>query len=373
MENLIEFSEEQSLLLDTAMDFCSTHSPMGKVRSQIDEARGFDADQWNAMVELGWLSIIIPESHGGIGLGMADVVPIIECMGRQLMGSPFLATTLASHALIQGGTTDQKNEWLTKISGGAIVTVALQEESGDWNLQNLSAKATRTGDNITLSGKKTFVLDALEAELIIASVDLDGEAALLCLETNKIPGAQIIREDVIDETRRCFEISLDGITVPVTALFETNCLDSIEQAALLLLSAEMAGGIAGTLNIIIEYLNTRKQFDRLIGSYQALKHPTVDILLGLEACRSHVYHAATAFDHGSAKEREVALRMAKASASEHFAFAGDRAVQFHGGFGFTYECDAQLYLRRALWSQYQYGDEKYHRLKLAPLLLDEPS
>ena len=169
--------------------------------------------------------------------------------------------------------------------------------------------------------------------------------------------------------------TLDGIEVPKNNLLATADFSTLENAALLLLSAEMAGGLAGVLNVIVDYLNTRKQFDRLIGSYQALKHPAAEILLSLEAARSHVYHAATLSNSGSdsfesTQKLEIALRMAKAHSSEAFAYAGDRAVQFHGGFGFTYECDAQLYLRRALWSQYQYGDERYHRQKLAPLLID---
>ena len=121
----------------------------------------------------------------------------------------------------------------------------------------------------------------------------------------------------------------------------------------------------GLLPVIVEYLNTRKAFDRLIGSYQALKHPTVDILMSLEAARSHLYHASTLFAQEKMDDFESAIRMAKSHGSEAFAFAGDRAVQFHGGFGFTYECDAQLFLRRALWCQYQFGDEKYHRQLLA--------
>ncbi|HIG44310.1 MAG: acyl-CoA dehydrogenase family protein [bacterium] len=370
MTKTIEFSEEQIMLLDTAMDFCRTQSPISKVRAQLDVANGFDTDQWRAMVDLGWLGVAIPESHGGIGLGMADVVPIVECMGRQLMGSPFFASTLAGQALVHGGTEAQKSTWLPRIAAGTIVTLALQEESGDWDLRNLTATATQDGDQVTLSGKKTFVMDATVADLIIASVSLDGNAVLVCIESGMIPENQIVREVVIDETRRCYEVSLDGITVPVSAMFAHQCFGEIENAALLILSAEMAGGIAGVLNTILEYLNTRKQFDRLIGSYQALKHPAVDILLGLEATRSHVYHAATVYDEGDGKELEISLKMAKAAASEHFAFAGDRAIQFHGGFGFTFECDAQLYLRRALWSQYQYGDEKYHRQHLASLLLD---
>ena len=118
----------------------------------------------------------------------------------------------------------------------------------------------------------------------------------------------------------------------------------------------------------MDYLNTRTQFGRKIGSYQALKHPTVDILMALERGRSLVYHAASLIDAGEAAA--VALRMAKAHCAEAYVFAGDRAIQFHGGFGFTYECDAQLYLRRALWLQTQFGDAPHHRAHLEGALLD---
>jgi|TARA_B110000211_G_C14086847_1_gene557066 acyl-CoA dehydrogenase len=370
VNSLIEFSEEQSMLLDTAMDFCNSRSPLDKVRTLISTEKGFEVEEWNAMVELGWLGITIPEQNGGLGLSMSNVVPIVESMGRQLMSSPFLATTLASHALIHGGTQAQQNEWLPKIATGTVASLALQEEEGDWDLSNLTVVGSSNNDSIVLTGKKTFVLDAAVAELLIVSVSLQGEPALVCVPIDAIPSEQIQRETVIDETRRCYEVNLDGVSVPKSAVMANACFDAIQHASLLLLSAEMAGGLASTLNTIVEYLNTRKQFDRLIGSYQALKHPAADILLGLESVRSHVYHAATIFDSDDKPAIDAALHMAKASASEQFAFAGDRAVQFHGGFGFTYDCNAQLFLRRALWSQYQFGDEKYHRQALAPLLLD---
>ena len=158
--------------------------------------------------------------------------------------------------------------------------------------------------------------------------------------------------------------------MPVDQLLEGSDFQAIEFASLLLLSAEITGGLVGSIHTIVEYLNTRRAFDKVIGSYQALKHPTVKILLDLEASRSHLYHAATVLADDNAGEAEIALRMAKAHGSAAFAFAGDRAVQFHGGFGFTYECDAQLYLRRALWCQYQFGDEAYHLQLLEPILLD---
>jgi acyl-CoA dehydrogenase len=306
-------------------------------------------------------------------------VPIVESMGRFLMGSPFLGTTLAAQALVANGTDSQKSEWLPAIASGSIASLALSEEDGSWELSEVSAKGAGAGDKISLSGKKTFVLDAVLADIIVTSINYEGRSVLVLIEKATIPDGNIQREIVIDETRRSYQLTLDGIQVPKDNLLGTADFSTLENAALLLLSAEMAGGLAGVLNVIVDYLNTRKQFDRLIGSYQALKHPAAEILLSLEAARSHVYHAATLANlrsnlrsnsGESGQKLEIALRMAKAHSSEAFAHAGDRAVQFHGGFGFTYECDAQLYLRRALWSQYQYGDERYHRQKLAPLLID---
>ena len=206
---------------------------------------------------------------------------------------------------------------------------------------------------------------------MVVSVMLDGAARLVLIQADQIPPGALTREVVIDETRRSYTLQLDGISVPQRQLLDGADFAALEQAAMLLLVAEMSGGLAGVLHVIIDYLTTRKQFDEYIGSYQSLKHPSVQILLSLEACRSHLYHAATVMAAGDTNAAEEAVRMAKAQGSEAFAFAGDRAVQFHGGFGFTYECDAQLYLRRALWCQYQFGDTAYHRELLAPLLLDE--
>ncbi|MBF67627.1 MAG: acyl-CoA dehydrogenase [Gammaproteobacteria bacterium] len=358
------------MLLETAMDFCTNRSPIAAVRERIEEEKGFDPAEWQEMAELGWLGIAVPEAYGGLGLGLGSVVPVVESMGRALLGSPFFATTLAAQALTDGGSEEQKQTWLPKLATGMVGTVALIEEDGDWDLSNVSAEAHEDGGNLILAGTKTFVLDAATADVMIVSVRVNGEVKLLLVEQDDIDAANVLRDVVIDETRRSYTVTLDGIQVSPDNVLESACLEEVQNAALLLLAAEIAGGAAGCLKVVVEYLNTRKQFDKLIGSYQALKHPTVDILLGMEAARSHLYHAATVIDGDDARSIEIALRMAKAHGSRAFAFAGDRAVQFHGGFGFTYECDAQLFLRRALWCQYQFGDERYHRQRLAPLLLD---
>lgn len=368
----IEFSEEQAMMLDTATAFCGEKSPVAKVRTLLETDAGFDTDIWSEMAGLGWQGLAIPEEFGGSGLGLAELVPIIEPMGRHLMASPLVPTTLAAQALITAGTPEQKQRWLPLISeGSAIGTLGLNESHGDWDLTNLICEANMAGGQITLTGEKYFVADAAVADFILVSVNFDGNPALVLLDRSAIEQGSLTREVIIDETRRCYRLDLNDIKLAASCLLDVEktkaCLDLIAGASWLLLSAEIAGGIAGVMDVMIEYLTTRKQFGRYIGSYQALKHPMAEILCQYEYSRSQLYYAASIF--GTDQDAEIALRMAKAQGSDTFAHASDRAIQFHGGFGFTYECDAQLYLRRASWCQYQYGDAQHHRKKLADLLL----
>jgi acyl-CoA dehydrogenase len=370
MNEAIEFTEEQGMLLETAADFCRNHSPIDGVRERLD-ATEIDSATWKEISELGWLGINVPAEYGGLELGLASVVPVIESMGRNLMASPYSGTIVAIEALVSSGSDAQKLAWLPNIVEGLIATMALSEPDGSWALDQIESQGVVADDKISLSGTKCFVTDADCTGLIVASVLVDGEVKLVLLEGSNIPVESIVREVVIDQTRRSFQLNLNGIEVPLSQLMPLCDLKAIELASMLMICAEISGGLVGVLHAIVEYLNTRKAFDRYIGSYQSLKHPAVDILLQLEGMRSHLYHAATEHANQNTKAAEIALRIAKAHGSEAFAFAGDRAVQFHGGFGFTFECDAQLYLRRALWCQYQFGDEKHQRQLLAPLLLDE--
>lgn len=364
------YSEEQIELLDVATTFCRDKSPIEKVRKLMDSDLGYDAGIWSEIAALGWTAIAIPEANGGVGLTLAEVVPVVEQMGRHLMASPFVASTLAAQALIAGGTEAQQAAWLPKLAEGAVGTLALSEAHGDWDLTNITATAKTDGDALLLSGEKLFVLWAETAEAVIASVLLDGKPALILLTAAEIAG-RLRREAIIDETKRSFALSLDGISVPKSALLDISrtvqTLAHIEQAAALLQSAEMCGGSQSVIDYTISYLQTRKQFGKLIGEYQALKHPTVDAYVDYEKARSHLYSAAHSFsDQGVG---EIAVRMAKAAADGVYSFAADRAIQFHGGFGFTHDCDAGLHRRAAIFHASQFGDAAWQRAKLAPLLL----
>lgn len=369
-------TESQLDLLRVAEDFARAKSPMATVRALMESESGFDADVWAEMGALGWLGIAISEDFGGVGLSMTEVVPVVEQMGRYMLHSPFCATTLAAQALAVGGTEEQKSDILPRIAEGEAATLALSELSGDWNLSNISAAATVVGGGFSLSGQKIFVQDLRAAETVIISAKLEGQPALFCVNRRDIDGASIRRERIIDEVKRSYALSLDGVTVPQTALMDptktAQTLAHIHLVGNLLTAAEMTGAAQATIDYTVDYLKTRKQFGKLIGSYQALKHPTVDAFIEYEKSRSLLYAAAYSFGAPWPKndaKGEIATRMAKAQADKALSYAADRSIQFHGGFGFTYDCDAQLYRRRAIFNGSQFGDARYHKRKLAGLLL----
>jgi acyl-CoA dehydrogenase len=371
LSTLITFSEEQAMLLEVASSFCRDKSPVSKVRAQLASEAGFDRALWDEMVSLGWSGIALPEPLGGSGLSLAEVATIAEPMGRHLMATPFVSTQLFIQGLLTGGSEQQKLATLGKICKGGIGTVGLFERDGDWNIFENEAQGLISGQSVTLSGTKTLVCDAAVADHFLVAISVAGEPAMVLLSSDELSKERRHRELIIDETRRSYRIDLNGLKVPVSALITgasaKAALDAIRNCGLLLASAEASGGIAGALDVIVGYLNLRTTFGRKIGSYQSLKHTCADILIGLERSRSHLYHAASLLAAG--EDAEIALRMAKVESSDSFAFAGDRGVQFHGGFGFTYECDAQLYLRRAIWLQYSFGDATHHRRRLADRLL----
>ncbi|WP_109355826.1 acyl-CoA dehydrogenase family protein [Sphingorhabdus sp. EL138] len=374
MNNLgdIGTTEEQIELMDVATNFCRDKSPIDKVRALMEDDLGYDPDVWREIGDLGWLAIAIPESHDGVGLSMAEVVPIAEQMGRNLLSTPFGSTTIAAQALLAGGSEAQQAAWLPKITAGTAATLALREDHGDWNLGHVASTGKETAGGIALSGKKQLVCWADSAELIIASIEMDGNVRFAMIERSALPDGALRREAIIDETARSYELTLDGVTVAADALFDGNrtreTIEKIELAAGLIHAAEMTGGSQAVIDYTLEYLKTRKQFDKIIGSYQALKHPTVDNYVEYEKARTHLYSAAHSW--GEQGRGEVAVRMAAAQAHSSYSRAADRSIQFHGGFGFTHDCDAQLHRRKAIFDGALIGDAAYQRSKLAGLLFD---
>ena len=182
---------------------------------------------------------------------------------------------MAAQAILLAGDAAQKSHWLPLLAGGTVAALALTEAHGDWDLANLTCTAEGKGDAIVLSGGKTFVTDAAMADVLLVTVALDGAPALVLVETANLPAGAMRREVVIDETRRSYGLNLEGLSVPRANLLTggdiAGCLKNLHLAACLLYAAEMCGGTAGVINVTLEYLTTRRQFDHFIGAYQALK------------------------------------------------------------------------------------------------------
>jgi len=372
----LSFSDEQAMLLDSAKSFCGDKSDINAVRSLLKSDSGHNPEVWREMVALGWTGIAIPEQYGGFAMGLGSTVPVIESMGRHLLGTAFITSTLAAQAILRGGSEAQREKWLPKVVEGTVGTMALLDNE-DWGAQLCGVTATFKGSGstseIALSGKKLLVADATVADFFVVSINHNSNPALAIVEASQLSTNAIGPNTLIDETKRAATVDFSGVTISSDALLPDSeqALNDVRLIGALLIAAEATGTSAATLDTIVSYLTSRIQFGRLIGSYQSLKHPTVDILLQMDSSRSLIYHAATLIDEGPVqKDTEIACRMAKAQATETLLFAGDRAVQFHGGMGFTYDCDAMLYIRRAQWAQHQYGDAQHHRLHLARLLLD---
>ena len=371
----LSFSDEQAMLLDSAKSFCGDKSDISAVRSLLQSDIGHNPEVWQEMVALGWTGIAIPEQYGGFAMGLGSTVPVIESMGRHLLGTPLITSTLASQAILRGGSEAQREQWLPKVVQGTVGSMALLDNE-DWGAKLCGVTANASDSGIVLSGKKLLVADATVADFFVVSVNHSGNhssnPALAIVEASQLAAGAITANTLIDDTKRAATVDFTGVTISLDALLphSEQALKDVRLIGALLTAAEATGTSAATLDCIVSYLTSRIQFGRLIGSYQSLKHPTVDILLQMDSSRSLIYHAATLIDNGPvAKDTEVACRMAKAQATETLLFAGDRAVQFHGGMGFTYDCDAMLYIRRAQWAQHQYGDAQHHRLHLAKLLL----
>lgn len=366
----LSFSEEQAMLLDVARQFCRDKSPISRVRAQLETETGFEPALWDEMVALGWAGIALPEAYGGSGMGVATLVPVVEAMGRAMLGTPLISSALAAQLLLRSGNDEQCERLLPALASGAPATLALLDD-GDWGNEAVTLVLDEQG---VLQGTKKYVPDAAVATVFVVSVLHRGEIALAAVRADQMDTGALRPNTLIDQTKRAANVDFSGVKVNennvITGVKVAAALRDVKLLGALLVSAEATGSAGACLDTIVDYLKTRKQFGKLIGSYQALKHPTVDILTATDAARSFIYHGATLVgDTALDSDAEIACRMAKAHACQTLLYAGDRAVQFHGGMGFTYECDAQLFIRRAQWSQQQFGDAQHHRKRLATLLL----
>src|SRR5262245_61619718 len=297
--------EEQEHLRATARAFLAECSASPQVRAAMDSPLGWDPAVWRRIGgQLGWSAVIVPEAYGGLGLGHVELAVLMEEMGAALLCAPFFSTVcLATNALVVGGSEEQKRDSLPRIAAGEIVaTVAWTEPSGRWDAAGIETAARREpGGGFVLTGKKTFVVDAHAADLIVVAARRDGsrgEAGVsLFLLPADTPGLGCRALRTMDRTRRQAEVTLEGVKAPAAALLGEEgdgwrILAKTLALATAALAAEQVGGAQRCLDMAVDYAKQRVQFGRPIGSFQAIKHKCADMLVRVESARSASYFAA---------------------------------------------------------------------------------
>ncbi|MBV8889573.1 MAG: acyl-CoA dehydrogenase [Alphaproteobacteria bacterium] len=375
----IGFTEEQELLRETARKFLDSQCTTQFVRRQMATREAVTDEFWHQLAEQGWLGIVYPEEQGGSGLGLVDLVVLMEEMGRAAMPGPFLATALLGGAAIaQAGSPQQRGAWLPRIAAGEVkAALAWTEPNARWDAAGVTLAATETGGGFALTGTKLFVPDAHLADiLVVAARTREGttmeDGVSLFLVPRDATGLQVTVLPTIDETRKLCEIRFDRVAVPAAALLgEKHAgwgpLARVRDRATVALAAEMCGGAQRVLETTVDYAKLRVAFGRPIGSYQGVKHKAADMLVDIENAKSLTYYAAWALDQ-ELEEAAMAVSMAKAYASDMARKVTSAGIQLHGGIGMTWEHDLQLFLKRAKASEVAFGDAGWHRERLAQLM-----
>ncbi|MGE0130877.1 MAG: acyl-CoA dehydrogenase family protein [Blastocatellales bacterium] len=370
-----DLSKAQKLLQQSARDFFARECKPERVRELMAAEPAFDDGLWRAMADQGWMGLIIPEEFGGLGLSLVDLIAVTEEMGRACLPGPFLSTLWAAALIDRAGSEGQRKQYLEPIAAGEMkATVALLEEDADWNPQVVQMRAEKEGKEYRLSGRKEFVTDAEAADVIICVARGNDGLVLLPVERGA-RGLKIAATPGIDATRKLYSVEFDDVVVAkADALaFNTRTQEAIEAAtdvAIVALCAEMLGGMQWTLENTVEYAKTRQQFGKSIGVYQAVQHQCADMFNFTESARSATYYAAWAVSENDPSAK-LAVSVAKAFCSDAAREVGNRGVQLHGGIGFTWEHNLQLYYKRAKSSEIMFGDANHHREEVARKVVDE--
>jgi alkylation response protein AidB-like acyl-CoA dehydrogenase len=367
----LTFTEEQDELRASVRRFLGDKSPSEAVRRWMESAEGYDPALWQQMAgQLGLQGLAVPEEFGGAGYGPVELGIVLEEMGRVLVPAPFLATVaLAGQALTASDDPEAQARWLPGIADGSLTaTVAFTGEHGGGPLASVTARATPDGADWRVSGTAMFVVDGATADLLLVVARADEGLGLYAVEADTA-GVSRSRLDALDPTRRLGRIDLDGALARRVgpAGDAGEYLQRVLDLAVVALAHEQVGGASACLDASVGYAKIRVQFNRPIGSFQAIKHKCADLLLEVEAARSAVYSAAWAAAEDP-DELATAAAVAGAWSAQTYAHAAKDNIQIHGGIGFTWEHDAHLHLKRAKSTELLFGTPVRHRARLADLV-----
>lgn len=363
--------DDQRALQDAVRSYLRDRFGLEQLRAVYDDpdGDGDPAELWKALSEQGWLAVLVPEEHDGLGLGLLDASVIARALGAGAVPGPWLGTVLAAEAVRLAGSAEQQSTWLPRLASGAAKGAVALLRPGSSPEPRFAAATTSGG---TLSGQLQLVEYAGAADVLaVAAAGADGASGLYLVDPAG-PGVQLVRCSALDRTTRTFTVELDGAAAERLEGSGDDVLQALLDRAAVLVAADLVGIARRALTDTVEYDKTRVQFGRPVGSFQALKHHLADLHVAVTMAEHAALYAAYAADSGL-PDAALAVSIAKSKASDTARQAVSDMIQYHGGIGFTWEHHAHVFFKRAKRLEYAYGDAAQHRERIARLLVDGPA
>ena len=356
------FSPDQDQLRDACRSFLAKESPKEYVRRMAEhDDTGVTPEVWRAVVDLGWTGVLVPEECGGLGLGLVDAVVVQEEMGRAVFPGPYFSSailaTLAARAL---GLPEQLGVLATGRERG---TVALDEAGSGSPLDRTRVRADGRGNRYRLDGVKPMVMDAHSADWVfVPARTREGLRTFLVERPAAQPAASL------DITRKFARLEFDGTRAEAVGPTgdQTRLWQRVLDDAAVLLAAELIGVSEAANELALDYAQARVVFDKPLSKFQVTRHKAVDMLHRIEMAKVGVHYAAWAADV-DAPDREAAAAMAKSYTAEATNYVTAECIQIHGGVGYTWECDAHVFLRRAKVDDLLLGAQSWQRERVADI------
>ncbi|WP_174266922.1 acyl-CoA dehydrogenase family protein [Mycolicibacterium sediminis] len=367
------FTDEQAQLRAAVSGFCGDHFDEATVRRLMESDPPFDRAVWGRLgAELGVLGLSVPEADGGVGGSLVDQAVAVERLAASLACGPLFGTVyLAIPALVAASAGPARDALLAElIEGRRTAAVAVADRAGGFDPADVAVTATASGDDWTLTGTATRVVDGTVADdLLVAATGPDG-VALFAVDTTS---ARVQRTSLntLDLTRPQADVEFTDAPATLVAAPDeaVRVIEHALQVGSALLAVEQVGAARHLLDLSVEYAKTRLQFGRPIGSFQAVKHKLADLLVEVEHAQSAAYHAVWALSDGT-DDPALAASIAQAVCSAAFTRVATDTIQVHGGIGFTWEHQAHLYYKRATTDAALLGNAEQHRNRVAELVLD---
>lgn len=365
------------MLRDSVADFVARATDIARMRRWRDTPAEYDREVWTQMADLGWLGILVPERYGGLGLGLAEAAIVAEALARALVPEPFTAAAVLATAVLVGGDNEAlKEELLPQIMSGAVLpALAWQERSGTLDVAAIETRAAPFEGGYRLNGTKRFVAGAAGADAFLVSADTPEGFALFWIGRDT-PGAALTLDPLADG-RHFGTLTLSEVTAPrerviASAAVAHPVLERALDGATVIAGAELYGVMSRALEMSLDYMKTRVQFGKPIGSFQALQHRAVDLYIQQQLACAVLEDVVRALDRdpGPGARARLASRV-KARCSDAGLRITREAIQIHGAIGFTDEYDAGLYLKRAMVLAAWLGNAQQHRRRYAQLAVQE--